>query len=343
MRGDFPTTASEWVVRLDEGTLPPHAQAAFDKWLGQHPDHAAAFGRARATALLAKSLATSAEARQELEALKAARASYKRDWSWSAFGSSPQMWATKLVPALAGLLCVIGLGFWLFMSSYNPGALGNRDVAATGVNEISEYELPDGSKVMVNAVSTLRLDFTKDRRQVFLDRGEAFFNVRHNAKRPFYVTVGPRTIVVTGTQFNVKSTPDGSAVQVAVVEGNVEVNGETKTQQAVVTNIALSAGDFVRFPEGQPAVRGKIPPSSIAAWRSRRLHFDRATLDEVLMEVNLYSEKKLTLGDPRLGDVSISGYFKAGDTKSFLFSLQELYRISADDHGDELVLNIKPE
>jgi transmembrane sensor len=343
MRDEFPTTASEWIVRLDEGSLPPHAQVAFDRWLAEDPGNAAAFGRARMTALMAKSLNTSREARQQLAELRAMGSAYPRRWTFLKDGALAHMWASRLASGLAALLCVIGLSLWLIATSATPGTLGNRDIAATGINEISAYELPDGSKVAVNAVSTIRLDFTRDRRQVFLDNGEAFFDVRHDAKRPFYVTVGPRTVVVTGTQFNVKTAPDGSAVQIAVLEGNVEVNDDTGPQQTGPTQIALAAGDFVRFPGGQPAILGTIPANSIATWRTRRLHFDQATLSEVLMEVNLYSEKKLTLGDPRLGHVSISGYFKAGDTKSFLFSLQELYRISADDQGDELVLNVRPE
>jgi transmembrane sensor len=339
MRTDMPKTAAEWVARLQGGHLPDDAHAEFRRWLASDTQHAIDFGFASMASRVAEQLGNSVIAHEELKALRSNPNGLGRLFRIQDFLSN--FWPASPIIASAAVACLVGLWMLTHVSESRFPSLRNGDIATTAINEISNYDLPDGSTVTVNADSEIRIVFTKERRQVILDRGEAFFEVQHDTKRPFYVAAGVRNIVVTGTKFNVNSGLDGGAIQVAVVEGHVKVASVAQAPSNP-TDVALSQGDVILFPEGGPAVRRTVSATSVAGWRSRRLYFESATLSEVLSEVNRYSAKRLVLSDPRLANLAISGYFRAGDNKALLFSLQELYHITANDDGDVLLLTDTP-
>ncbi|MFO7822939.1 MAG: FecR family protein, partial [Cyclobacterium sp.] len=96
-------------------------------------------------------------------------------------------------------------------------------------------ELPDDSKVWVNANSKIRFPetFARESREVFLE-GEAFFEVSHDADRPFRVHSGELTTEVLGTKFNVKS--QGEKTDVALLEGKVRVKINMEKEKMLVLN-----------------------------------------------------------------------------------------------------------
>lgn len=112
---------------------------------------------------------------------------------------------------------------------YQP-AIGNPQ-SAIAFNTLStprggEYklDLPDGSKVWLNAASSIRYPtaFTGNRREVELE-GEGYFEVAKNAAKPFHVKTGTQDIEVLGTHFNVKAYKDEETVKTTLLEGKVKV------------------------------------------------------------------------------------------------------------------------
>ena len=90
-------------------------------------------------------------------------------------------------------------------------------------------ELPDGTVVWVNSESALRFPekFTSNRREVFLE-GEAYFEVKKDANRPFYVHTEAGKVRVLGTAFNVCAYSNDRFWQTTLVEGSVMINQEEK-------------------------------------------------------------------------------------------------------------------
>ena len=90
-------------------------------------------------------------------------------------------------------------------------------------------ELPDGTVVWVNSESSLRFPekFTSNRREVFLE-GEAYFEVKKDANRPFYVHTEVGKVRVLGTAFNVCAYSNDRFWQTTLVEGSVMINQEEK-------------------------------------------------------------------------------------------------------------------
>lgn len=89
-----------------------------------------------------------------------------------------------------------------------------------------EYQviLPDGSKVWLNAASSITypVQFTDNERRVKLT-GEAYFEVAKNKEKPFYVTMGDAEVRVLGTHFNISAYSDDEAITTTLLEGSVQV------------------------------------------------------------------------------------------------------------------------
>jgi len=345
MTDTVPSTGAEWVARMNAGPLSPELQAALDSWLARDSRNQADFTLARLTWSVAKRLETSDVAQQELRALNAQPISRRwnlRLWNlrfWGAaanpFASGAHGWS----PAFAAIALIIvgAVGYLQFpRAPADPSFLQNGASAATAIGEISNYTLPDGSKLTVNAKSSVRVAFNRKQRQIFLEHGEAFFEVQRDAK-PFVVTAGARSVVVTGTKFDVKLDSYRSGLQVAVVEGHVNV-GDGQPEAADVT--ALRANDVFLFPDNGPPERLTLAANLVSAWQSRRLHFEGTMIGDVLNSVNRFAIKPLQVGDPQLAELPLSGAFNAGDTDAVLFSLQSLYGIEATDTGSALILNM---
>ncbi len=335
MSDNLPKTASEWIVRIHAGDMSLHDHTALEAWLAQSPSRLEEFRTAQKIWLVARMLENSPVGRSELQSLNISAPS---------LGTVLLGWTAHLtgrrIAALATAGALAMAAFKIFLPSEAPGlpALHNGEMAQTAINQITTYALPDGSTLTVNADSSVRLAFTREQRQVILERGEAFFDVRHNTGWPFVVTAGGRTVVVTGTKFDIDYGATDKAVEVAVVEGHVQVaSAAVPTTTALPTN-ALIAGDVILFPEGKPGVPQKISADQVAAWRSRRLYFDQSSLSEVLTEVNRFTSKQLVLGDATLAGLKLSGYFRAGDIDAVIFSLTELYKIQVNDAGKTWVL-----
>jgi len=329
---DAPKTAAQWIARFRGRSCPRELQTAFDSWLAADPQNKIEFSQANFMWEVSSRLDASSLARNELRKLhaEAEDTSTLRRW----------LTAPRYIPVLAGAAAAAFLVISLWTPTPDSGLplLGNESTAATAISEVKNFELPDGTVVALNADSTVRVGFTKGLRTVYLERGEAFFEVEKHTGRPFVVSAGGHSVTVTGTKFNVSFVPVGSSIEVAVAEGHVNVQGNKSTADTSVED-SLSAGDVIFLAEDRPAMRKKIATTFVASWRSGRLRFEHTSLRDVLTEINRYSPKRLVLSDTRLANLPLSGSFKAGDIDAVLFSLQQIYDISAKDAGDVWILS----
>ena len=343
MIDDIPSTATDWVARLNAEPLSPGLRTALDAWLASDRQNQADFTMARLTWSVAAKLNTSDLAHGELRALK--NASQGDSWiarlvrgTITSFGSA----SPHLVPAFIAVVLMFAGAVWYFDAPPKPSnglaTLHNGEHALTAIGEISSFVLPDGSKLTVNADLNVRVAFTDEQRQIFLEHGQAFFEVQHNTKRPFVVVAGAQTIVVTGTQFDVKYDSHISATQVAVVAGHVNVRDSSHSADDNEV-LALEAKDVYAFPQGGPPMRLALAANLVSAWQKRRLYFEGTTIADVLVSVNRFAPKRLELADPQLASLPLSGAFTAGDTDAILFSLETLYGIRAVDNGSVFMLN----
>jgi transmembrane sensor len=154
-----------------------------------------------------------------------------------------------------------------------------------------QLTLPDGSKVWLNAASSLTYPtaFTGNSRTVEL-AGEAYFEVVHDGKRPFTVNAGGQTIRDIGTHFNVNAYTDEPAQVTTLLEGAVSVDGHLLRpgEKATVT-IATGRGATV---SGGTAKGGGIvevtkgDPEQAVAWKNGLFYFTDAGLQTVMRQLS---------------------------------------------------------
>jgi transmembrane sensor len=325
----LPTTAPEWVIRLSISSPSRREWATFMRWLAADPVRVHEVQAAYALWRLSRGLTDSAVAREYLfsDQLIDPRL----------FQHVPRRmsrWRMPVMSAVAGAVCV---AIAVFLSWRPEGhRLRGHDLATTQVGEIANYMLPDDTQLTVDADSSVQAHFARGRREIDLQRGEIFLDVTHDATQPFVVKAGDKSIVVTGTQFDVDYYPNARTVSVAVVEGTINVTGYEADGGSATQKI--TAGQVVLFPYSGPPVREKMTANQAAAWRDKRLYFEDAKLSDVLSKVNRYSSKPITSATPDIGDLTLSGAFNAGDIQTLLSSLRELYGIESRELDDRWLL-----
>ena len=134
----------------------------------------------------------------------------------------------KILGIAASVLLITTFGYVFYHLNQKPFESRNVNsieeiIKVNPSGQKSTIHLVDGSKIKLNASSTLRIadNFGIKNREVYLD-GEAFFKIAKNSKKPFIVHTGNVSTLVTGTAFNVNAYQDKKSINVAVFEGNVQ-------------------------------------------------------------------------------------------------------------------------
>jgi transmembrane sensor len=311
---DIEARAAEWLMRREQPLWSQDDQAALDRWLDESMSHKAAFWRLehawqmadRIGALSARDIAP-----------RPGRAGLPLKW-WHAGAL-----AASLLLAIA------------FIGLHSKPALSPQpsvDAFDTDIGGHRIVPLVDGSRIELNTATNLRTLISKKRRDVWLDRGEAFFEVAHIEGSTFVVHAGPRLITVVGTQFSVRR--DGDNVTVAVVQGRVRV--EDTTPGASSASITVTPGD-VAIGLGSSMMVVSKPVAAVEdklTWRDGRLVFDGTSLAEVVDDFNRYNRQQLLISDPAVAAIRISGTFKASNVEAFVRLLKEAYGLKVELTAD---------
>lgn len=218
----------------------------------------------------------------------------------------------------------------------------------TSVGEYSSVNLPDGSGVILNTNSLIRVNYTATERYILLSRGEAHFTVVEDAGRPLTVHAGNRLIRAVGTAFNVELSRH-NIVEIIVTEGRIVIVEKPGAGSGGnPPNIIMLAQDAPVVSEGEAAILDaanaqirKIAPEEVAvdlSWREGNLIFKGETLEEAIHEISRYTPVEFEILDERIKAVRVAGLFKAGDINGLLLTLRENFHIPSQRVGAERVL-----
>ena len=254
-----------------------------------------------------------------------------------------------------GLLATaVGIAMTAILA-YIPLKTPDPNRYATGTGEQRSFRLEDGSLVILNAQSTLKVRYEDRYREIRLLTGEAMFDVVKDPARPFYVITEQAIIHAIGTQFNVRHR--GAGTSVTVVEGVVEVQPTPEIQfgpgaefsgvrgayygssgqNAAVPTARLDVGQQARI-DGDEVLVSTVDVQKAVSWRERNIVFDAQALQNVVAEFNLFNEQKIVVRDPDLAERAISGAFNADDRKSFTLFLQEVGLASPERQADGTIV-----
>ena len=197
-------------------------------------------------------------------------------------------------------------------------------------------KMQDGTKVWLNARTTLRYpsNFNDSIRKVELD-GEAYFEVKHNAKVPFIVSTQNATVKELGTKFNVFAYKDSKEFKVSLVDGCVNVrNNKTAESATMLPYEVLSLVDG-RF------VKGSFSDTDFLLWRDGIYAFDDLPFYKIADKLELYYGLDIILKNKKLAHYRFSGKFRQRDgIENVLKTLQEVYHFSykKDDDLDRITI-----
>lgn len=221
-----------------------------------------------------------------------------------------------------------------------------QQVYETGVGQLSSFQLPDGSQLLLNTNSRISVRYYADSRLFFLERGEVNIDVAHDTERPLSVMAGNRVVRAVGTVFNVKMF-NASEVEVLVTDGKVLVGRLTHTDAADKAPGPMGK-DAVAVAKGEKAVLGSaresvapVAEADIAAqlsWRDGNLVFRGESLEQALAEISRYTAVEFEVMDEHIKQARIAGLFKAGDVDGLLATLTRNFNIESERLNDHKVL-----
>lgn len=324
--------ASAWVARFDAGDVSAKDQAAFQEWLNRSALHRGAiaeYGNLWSEFDTLKQLTDAAGAVQEPLA---------REISW------PRRSRTWLA-ACAAVAIVGAGGFTLFHTgSPAPSQTPRTPLAKleSPVNANQSYEsaigvqkritLADGTAVILNTNSRLDVDFSANRRDIRLVRGEAYFDVVHDKARPFTVYARDYVVRDIGTAFAVHLSKEG-LVEVGVTKGSVEVRPAQGSASGRVKSLGiLEAGQNIVLGEKAEHVEAvsSADMGRKLAWRQGDLIYTGQPLKEVLDDVSRYSDIKIELADPALENLPVGGAFRTDQIGAIFAALENNFGVHAE-------------
>ena len=208
-------------------------------------------------------------------------------------------WRSAAFAAAAALMLLVGATLlWQAIRGRSPRPVAPARDYATAVGQLDSVQLADGSRIVLAPGSRVHVaaGYGGQARSLELE-GEALFEVRHDAARPFTVRSGGAEITDLGTRFTVRSNTEG--VEVVVSAGSVSLRDTTRGAPRSITLTAGSVGTLSKAQQ-QPAVRRAAPAEQQASWTSHRLVFDNVPLARVRDDLRRWYGLTLQVTDSTL-------------------------------------------
>ncbi len=306
--------AAAWLERRVSGDWTQSDQAELDAWLAQSPSHMAAFLRVEAAWDRTYRLSILRKPAGEAEAARA----------WLPLFAK--------IAAAACVVAVIGVAgaryYWQRpQERIYQTALGGRETV----------RFADGTRIELNTDTRIRTRMTTASRTVWIERGEAYFTVHHDAAHPFVVIAGNRRVTDLGTKFLVRR--DRHRLEVAVMQGRVRFDAPS-AQSASVTAL-LTPGDVATATSGTMVVTRKAHDALAheLGWRNGMLILDDVTLADAVEEFNRYNSHKLVIADDAAAKMHIGGTFRTSDEKLFARVVQDVLGLHVKSGETQTVIS----
>ena len=309
--------AAAWISKLHGPQRSPELEAGLRRWLAEDERHSATFERMTQ----AWEDATTIVARTRFARLRVAQGG-----------------RVAASSRAAAILAVIALGAfgtyaWLARSTYT-----------TGIGEQRTIRLDDGTRVSVNSASRVVVRYDERERHIRLERGEAFFEVASEARRPFIVLAGERAVKALGTSFVVRY--DAGRLAVTLVDGKVSIS--TPTSQS---RLSVPGGSAQNPPDPEAPVR--LAPGqrftvaannvveldtpgidAVTAWRRGEVVLDKTVLADAIADMNRYDGNRLVIDDPAIAALRVSGVYRSGDNANFARVVARMYGLTVAQEGN---------
>jgi transmembrane sensor len=299
--------ASAWIERRDRGNWNEEDETDLTAWLDENPANRITFWRMEA-------------AWHRTERLAALQSTI------------PERTKGVLlfrIAAAAVLVSLIAGSIWHYISQ--PVSVAY----ATSIGGHETVMLADGSHIELNTDTAIRLSDTDASRKIWLEKGEAFFEITHDAARPLTVFAGSRRITDLGTSFVIRR--DQNSLEVSIVDGRVSLGDDNQKSKP----LHLARGDSVVASENRLFVTRKSPVelSNELGWRQGVIVFDNTSLADAVEQISRYNATKVTIAGKKLGQMTITGTVSATNPQEFLRMVRVAFGLRTEKVDDEFVVS----
>ncbi len=299
---DLDEQAALWAARLEGSVLTAGERAELEKWLAGDPARRPALG---AYCGFSSSLDRAVSELVESGAIEIRGPAPARSRTWWGVAGAGAAFA-------AVALCVLLL--------VRPG--GRAETLTAPAGQRQAFTLSDGTRIELNANTSVVVEVGRSGRRVRMASGEAFFVVAKDKSRPFVVDTPAGSVRVTGTIFNVL-TEASSQLDVTVVEGSVQVRPGGADHAEAQGTVDLGAGDRLS------AVRGGVSLTRLAdsdlddalAWRQGKIVCKMMPLSEALALFAHYHGRTIVVS-PGASALHVGGRYSIEDLDGFLAQLE---------------------
>jgi transmembrane sensor len=204
----------------------------------------------------------------------------------------------------AAAALIIFFSVYLMQSTNNsePDAIAQTTLK-TATHQKQQLTLADGSRVWVNAGSALTYPekFEGETREVYLS-GEAYFDIKHDAIKPFIIHTGKVITIVLGTAFNIREDKNSHTVVVTVTRGKVSVGNDTKTLGVITPNQQITYNI-----DSQIATQQKVDVAPIVAWQQKEIHFEDISFANAASELEKRFKVKIIFSNEKVKKCQFTG------------------------------------
>lgn len=305
--------AASYALRQRMPDWRPDDQSELDEWLAQSYLHQAAYLRCAGGVARFQSLA----AFRDVGAAESLGTRLRR-----------RAWVPFL--AAASIVLIAMLAFPTIREWLQPA----DRTFATNVGGRATLKFSDGTEIELNTDTALRYRMTTQERSVWLEKGEAYFRVAHNAANPFNVIVEGHRVTDLGTEFLVRD--DAGGVDVALLKGRAKLTTDRSGSSVAM----LTPGDEAVATSVSTTItkRSMTVLNDELAWQRGVLIFRNAKLGDAVREINRYCETKLVITDPEVANLKVSAEIKSDNSDDFLQLVKDVLNLRIRREGNEVLI-----
>lgn len=336
MANPITTAAFDWATRADRG-LAEAERAELEAWLSQDERHLGAYHRARATFAFAS----------RAQALPLANATfvsapleYGTEDEEESPGTPQSAWTRPMqrraALALGGVAAAGLAGFsWL----RNPAPLpADVRVLRTAVGEVRNVLLEDGTAIVLDTATELRVSLDGNTRSIVLIAGKAIFDVAFDPTRSLFLHALGFAARTSRASFAVESFSQ-TLPQLVVRAGTLELTPTAATSVALGPNqrAIVAPGGYVTLERMSDAEIDRE-----LFWRQGKIAFAETRLDRAVKDFARYGGPTIELQDPEIRGIQVTGVFSAHDPEGFARAVAKAFELNLAFRNGRVILNSKP-
>lgn len=213
------------------------------------------------------------------------------------------------VAAVAAVVALFFIGYLQWPATQTGLHPASLTALTVPLGQKQQLIMADGSKVWVNAGSQLKYPktFSGKTREVYLS-GEAYFDIQHDAAKPFIIHTGTVMTTVLGTAFNIREDKLGHTIQVTVTRGKVSVANKGVLLGIITPDQQISFNTL-----NQAMIKQNVDAVKVIAWQKIDLKFEDVTFAEVAKRLEERFSVKISFANDKLKNCRFTGASLNGD------------------------------